>query len=519
MSLTKVSFAMIQGDPISVLDYGAVGDGVTDDTAAFSAWAAALAANNIAGYIPSGKYIVKDKITFASQVSLYGHAGTTQLIWPSSAIAAGFEINLTTTDAKQYVYVDGLTFIREGSRANGTALRINGSAQISGGSIQPRSYSRVVLNSISAMGDSVSASSWAVGIHLESVIGAKLSEIDVFGSYTTSAVTLDNCTGILFNGAGSPVECTVVGLRIYTTKYAVDILDWEGVYLISPTLVQVETGVRWQNTSLTGTKPHLEIIGGHMSTQLYGVNAIGLSQGTIKNVLFYSRGATEAKAGATHILLTDGLFNRVGDCTFVGTTHDGIVCTGTEQNGYVSSNVWQSVKDAIKLDVNTSDMIVDTQNFFTITSTITNLGAANYIPNSSAVARINAVQSIPDNTFTKISFTNVNNVSAPEYWNIANPTRLVAPRGGIYEIKCAITFASNATGFRQVRLLLNGTPVTAPQTLNTLGAVTGFDTVLNVVFPQVNMGGGQYVEVEVNQTSGGALNVGTNSWAQINWVK
>lgn len=34
MSLTKVTYAMIEGSPISVLDYGAVGDGIADDTVA-----------------------------------------------------------------------------------------------------------------------------------------------------------------------------------------------------------------------------------------------------------------------------------------------------------------------------------------------------------------------------------------------------------------------------------------------------------------------------------------------------
>ena len=31
MGLTKVTYAMIEGAAINVLDYGAVGDGVTDD--------------------------------------------------------------------------------------------------------------------------------------------------------------------------------------------------------------------------------------------------------------------------------------------------------------------------------------------------------------------------------------------------------------------------------------------------------------------------------------------------------
>lgn len=34
MSLTKVTYSMISGSPFNVLDFGAVGDGVADDTTA-----------------------------------------------------------------------------------------------------------------------------------------------------------------------------------------------------------------------------------------------------------------------------------------------------------------------------------------------------------------------------------------------------------------------------------------------------------------------------------------------------
>ena len=54
MSLTKVSFSMINGDVANVLDYGAIADGVADDTAAIQA----AINTNKAVFLPRGVYLV-----------------------------------------------------------------------------------------------------------------------------------------------------------------------------------------------------------------------------------------------------------------------------------------------------------------------------------------------------------------------------------------------------------------------------------------------------------------------------
>jgi hypothetical protein len=69
MSLTKVTYAMIQGDPINVQDFGAVGDGVTDDIAAITAAIAQAVLLEKGLVFESGKtYLVSTPINISSSL-------------------------------------------------------------------------------------------------------------------------------------------------------------------------------------------------------------------------------------------------------------------------------------------------------------------------------------------------------------------------------------------------------------------------------------------------------------------
>lgn len=75
MSLTKVSYAMIQGEVTNVLDFGAVGDGVTNDQPAVTAAIAALfASGGNTLYFPDGTYYFATPvtITFPDQLNNRG---------------------------------------------------------------------------------------------------------------------------------------------------------------------------------------------------------------------------------------------------------------------------------------------------------------------------------------------------------------------------------------------------------------------------------------------------------------
>lgn len=62
MALTKVSYSMIDSAPKSVLDYGAVGDGVTDDTVAIQTAVTDLAINGGVLVFPYATYLITSQI-------------------------------------------------------------------------------------------------------------------------------------------------------------------------------------------------------------------------------------------------------------------------------------------------------------------------------------------------------------------------------------------------------------------------------------------------------------------------
>lgn len=100
MSLTKVSYSMITGAPVNVLDYGAVGNGIADDTAAIQA---ALATGKSI-FFPAGTYNISGIISPRSNTTWIGENNAT-LKWTSvNCIIYAFQVVRWTM---QGLVVDG----------------------------------------------------------------------------------------------------------------------------------------------------------------------------------------------------------------------------------------------------------------------------------------------------------------------------------------------------------------------------------------------------------------------------
>lgn len=73
MALTKANNRMIDGAVINVLDYGATGDGTTDDTSAIQAAIdAAQGSPEKSVYFPAGTYVTSSSINVTDRIRIYG---------------------------------------------------------------------------------------------------------------------------------------------------------------------------------------------------------------------------------------------------------------------------------------------------------------------------------------------------------------------------------------------------------------------------------------------------------------
>jgi hypothetical protein len=121
-----------------------------------------------------------------------------------------------------------------------------------------------------------------------------------------------------------------------------------------------------------------------------------------------------------------------------------------------------------------------------------------------AQAYRNSAQSIPNNTFTAISWSSAN-FDTDVFWSAVNPTRLTVPGAlaGQFIVILEVQWASSATGFREILIRKNGTTTIA----NLQGPAEAAGSCEQILTTLCVLAAGDYIEGLVDQLSGGALNV------------
>lgn len=119
-----------------------------------------------------------------------------------------------------------------------------------------------------------------------------------------------------------------------------------------------------------------------------------------------------------------------------------------------------------------------------------------------------ANQSISDATDTAVTFDTDTYDFDDIHSTTTNPSRITMLLAGKYLLTANIDWEDNATGYRQLKLLHNATTAIALTTR--VGSATAGANRQTIV-TEYDFAAGDYLELFVLQTSGGALNVLTNN--------
>lgn len=308
MSLTKVSYSMINGSPANVLDYGAVGDGVTDDTAAI---VAALAARPRV-YLPAGTYKTTSTITIPGGSVVFGD-GVATIIKPTSASNSFICFLQSAASQITDMYLDG-------SAATGqSTIGILCGNDAGGGDSNP-TLARLRIQNFSGLN--------AVGLYIRKALRVVVEQCYIFSNYygvyineptgmypTTvwiahSTVSSSTAEGVYFNN----------GYQVCFDNCIFESNGKEGLKL------QRGTGEAYLG-KLTNCWFEDNQYGQPSRTSLYqlSVNANGGTGGMqLDNVFFVGDSAT-----AKSIYLNDVSFTSLSKVTIPGSVPSGIYADGT----------------------------------------------------------------------------------------------------------------------------------------------------------------------------------------------
>jgi hypothetical protein len=254
MALTKATNRMIKDAPVSVRDYGAVGDGVTDDTTAIQT--AINSAKSV--FFPAGTYRVTSTIIVGTQRALKGEY--LQGIWTlggASVIYGSYDdigdgnpiMRAATTGSTQAISVENLTF-RSANDVSSADLSAATSAGLVGFDVRGIKQGtqfvgcsfRSLTNAVAAIGDA------ADGNYEDKVTFDKCFFTSCYKAVDVNPTAGLHFVNCWFDECYDWIDCTgqvaLVNTRFNQSSYASELVQIKGS-VINADSVYIEGGNNW----------------------------------------------------------------------------------------------------------------------------------------------------------------------------------------------------------------------------------------------------------------------------------
>jgi hypothetical protein len=521
-------------ETLNVRQFGALGDGVHDDTPAIqSAVNTASVTGNGSVYFPAGNYKIVSAITLASlplcNISLIGDGPNVSTITQTSALTNGINFTFENVGVTQpyRVFISDLGF--KCTAAAGIAIRVSYGNPVSTSS---HFNSGPVIDNV-AIASSDSSGSWRDGIEVESAWNTKITNTSISGNAFGAVWAALQGAGIKIkrycvNTHISDVQINFFFTGIYYTTVGATASDGntEGLFCSNNSIVACRRGV-WLQGNPSATNPWLtgfqwdggliELRGGIAGIQIEACSEVHITGSYIID------GATGAGAKGVYM----------GTCEDVNISNNqfyafdyGVVTVGTCKFIVASTNAFRGGNEQVRFDVGTTESrsVNNTardcprQELMNATAR----GSQNKIYQGQSYGfKIvkNAVQSVPTATEQEVTWqteiTNDLDFNVPafkRFFNPANPTRILVPPGVTrVRVTVGIRWDTSAVGNRSIKIR---TPVAGSYYVantnwasDSRTATTLSDATVSTGVLELDPNNGNYFVVVAEQTSGGNLNI------------
>ena len=363
-------------DVVSVKDFGAVGDGTTDDTTAIQA---ALTSSTKSVFFPAGRYRVTSNLTRSGHTYLYGETMTSSILQMEGTSSFVY----TGGSAADEYNTSQLQIERLSFECPTVAAKSVIDASWTGGS---GGTSKTLIIRDCEITGTVAAGGFREAIRLFNARSVVIDSVRILGDRDASPIS--SGSGILIEGDSNPVEIYLDKVQVYFCTNAFEIESpVEGIYINSCTVVACNRGVLASVT--TGIEPLLSVIGSHFNTDVAGIKATDYVQIIIQGNLFYGSNGIETPVAFVAVDIT----NNASPCESIitGNIFQDLT-TGIATNGIniasaspgtteclVANNTFRLFDTGVILGAGTTAAVIRDNIFISCTASVADNGTNNFI--------------------------------------------------------------------------------------------------------------------------------------------
>ncbi|MCD9004923.1 glycoside hydrolase family 55 protein [Luteimonas sp. XNQY3] len=317
LAFNELAFA--QNQWINVKDFGALGNGVSNDTAAVNSAIASIPARGGVIYFPSGRYLLQSRINLPDKrISITGDGiGISNLEWTTSS---GGILYQPTIDAAG----SGADNSREFSVSNITMRTAVAGGGVAIRAVWPETSGRVTstfnIKDVEIRGSDFTKN-WSGGIELEGAKFSKIMNVSLYGRNSSySAMSY----GIRINSNGSSTEYYIDNTTVVFSNIGLEVRGGtgsgngpEGVYVNQGAFINVGSGVIFNTTS---SEPLLFVRGVHINAYSAGIHSNALQAIYSNNLIYYGDDAFGIRIFglSQDVLVRDNIFYGVRERNTTG---------------------------------------------------------------------------------------------------------------------------------------------------------------------------------------------------------